>query len=514
MNGAETLVETLLAGGVEICFANPGTSEMHFVAALDKYPDMRCVLCLFEGGATGAADGYYRMKEEVAATLLHLGPGLANGVANLHNARKAKSGILNIVGDHASYHLKYDSPLKGDLAGISNAVSHWTHSTADAFSVANDGATAMRAARSNGGQIATLILPANTAWNKAAAPVSTMAPPQLHRPAADQIVNAAKALSQPGAGLFLGGKALYGQLAQLAGKIASNSGCKILADFLIPRIERGEGAIDLTRLKYPVDENLALLKDVRHIVLCGSNRPVAFFAYPGKPSTPEAVGCQITELCPPDMDYAWTLQALADELGVGSSDNPSIIELDLPELPTGAMSLDKIGQALAVLLPENAIVVDESVTSSGPLVSNTNSARNQDWMHVVGGAIGQGLPVAVGAAVACPDRQVVCLSGDGSAMYTLQSLWTMAREKLNVVNIIFANRGYQILHLELANVGVQEAGRNAARMFDVENPTLDWVALAKGHGVSGESVTDADEFVAALRKGLGTNEPYLIEVVC
>ncbi|MEP0519054.1 MAG: acetolactate synthase large subunit [Hyphomicrobiales bacterium] len=514
MNGAETLVETLLGSGVDVCFANPGTSEMHFVAALDKYPDMRCVLCLFEGGATGAADGYYRMKENVAATLLHLGPGLANGVANLHNARKAKSGVVNIVGDHADYHLKYDSPLKGDLAGISNAISHWTRAAPDALSVAQDGAVAVQAARSNGGQISTLILPANTAWNNAEGPATYLAPKILHRPSNEEVVSAAKVLSQPDACLFLGHKALYGKLAQLAGRIAAKSGCEIVADFLVPRIERGQGAIHLTRMNYPIAENLGILKHIKHMVLCGSNRPVAFFAYPNMPSTPEPHDCHITELCAPDMDYAWTLQALADELGAAPKHKPKLIELDLPEIPTGAMSLEKVGEALAAILPENAIVVDESVTSSGPLVEATKSARNQDWMHVVGGAIGQGLPVAVGAAIACPGRKVVSLMGDGSAMYTLQSLWTMAREELDVVNIIFANRGYQILHLELANVGVLEAGRNAGRMFDVDNPTLDWVSLAKGHGVSAERVTDADEFVKALRKGLATKEPYLIEVVC
>lgn len=514
MNGAETLVETLLNNGVDICFANPGTSEMHFVAALDKYPDMRCILCLFEGGVTGAADGYYRMKEDVAATLLHLGPGLANGVANLHNARKAKSGIVNIVGDHADYHLKYDSPLKSDLKGISNAISHWSHATADAESAAQDGAAAVRAARSKGGQISTLILPANTAWNTAEGPASFVAPPALHRPSNNEIVNAAKSLREPGACLFIGHKALYGKLAQLAGKIAAKSGCEVVADFLVPRIERGEGSIDLTRMNYPISDNLEILKHIKHMVLCGSNRPVAFFAYPGLPSTPEPLGCNITELCLPDMDYAWTLQALADELDVSSATRPATVILDLPTIPTGSMSVAKVGQALSALLPENAIVVDESITNGGPLVEATKNARNQDWMHVVGGAIGQGLPVAVGAAIACPDRKVVSLMGDGSAMYTLQSLWTMARESLNVVNIIFANRGYQILHLELANVGVEEVGRNAARMFDVENPTLDWVALAKGHGVSGECVTTTDEFVSALRKGLATREPYLIEVMC
>lgn len=514
MNGAETLVKTLLKSGVDVCFANPGTSEMHFVAALDQHPEMRCILCLFEGGATGAADGYFRMKQEVAATLLHLGPGLGNGVANLHNAGKARSGVVNIVGDHADYHLKYDSPLRGDLDGISGAISHWTGRAENAASVAADGAAAVQAARSGGGQIATLVLPANTAWDEANGPADPIACRQLERPSNVQIVSAARTLCEPGTALFVGQGALHGSLSQLAGQIAAKSGCELMTDFLVPRIERGSGAVDLTRLKYPIGENVALMRHVRHMVLCGANRPVAFFAYPNKPGTPEPDDCQITELCPPDMDYGWTLQAIADELGVGPADRPTLVSLDLPEVPTGSLTLEKTGAALAALLPENAIVVDESVTSSEPLLAATDTARRQNWLHVTGGAIGFGLPCATGAALACPDQKIVCLTGDGSAMYTLQSLWTMARENLDVVTIVFANRGYQILHDELANVGVKQAGRNAARMFDVEDPTLDWVALAKGHGVAATRVTDMDEFVAALRKGLATTDPYLIEVIC
>ncbi len=514
MNGAETLVKTLLGNGVDICFANPGTSEMHFVAALDEHPEMRCVLCLFEGGATGAADGYYRMKQDVAATLLHLGPGLGNGLANLHNARKARSGIVNIVGDHADYHLKYDSPLKGNLDGISEAISHWTRRATNAASVAGDGAAAVQAARARGGQIATLILPANTAWDEAGDAAAALVPVPLKRPDKDQIVSAAGALRVPGAALFIGQTALHGRLARLAGSIAARTGCELMADFLVPRIERGAGAVALTRLKYPIDDNVALLKNTRHLVLCGAKRPVAFFAYPGKPGTPEPEGCRITELCTPDMDYGWTLEALADELGVGPTDQPSVVSSALPDVPTGSLTLEKTGAALAALLPDNAIIVDESVTSSSPLVEATRAARRQEWLHVAGGAIGSGLPCAVGAALACPERKTVCLTGDGSAMYTVQSLWTMARENLDVVTIVFANRGYQILHLELANVGVDQAGRNAGRMFDVDNPALDWVALANGHGVAAECVSDMDGFVAALRKGLATRDPYLIEVIC
>ncbi len=512
MNGAETLVKTMLSGGVNVCFANPGTSEMHFVAALDRHPEMRCILCLFEGGATGAADGYYRMTGQVPATLLHLAPGFGNGYANLHNAKKARSGIVNIVGDHAVWHQQYESPLKGDTAGISQTVSHFTRVSSDAAMVAQDGADAIRAARSKGGQIATLILPANTAWDEAVAPARVAAPPVLRQPTASHIERAAQALRQPGAALLIDGRALGEDLILIAAQIAALTGCRLLAPYFVPRIRRGAGTIKIERLAYIVEENSAVMARVKTLVLCGAHRPANFFAYPGKPSLPEAEGTHVFDLCAPDMDSAATLYALHRELGA-QADAPRE-PLALPALPTGAMSLDKIGQALAALLPEDAIVVDEGITTSRFLTPPTKTARPHDWLCLMGGAIGSGLPLATGAAVACPDRKVVCLTGDGSAMYTLQCLWTMARENLDVVTLVFANRGYQILRLELANVGVNDVGRNAQRMFDVEGPVLDWVALAKGHGVAGTRVIDADGLVAALQAAFATPGPHLIEVVC
>ena len=513
MNGAESLVRTLLAGGVDTCFANPGTSEMHFVAALDRAPEMRCVLCLFEGGATGAADGWYRMRRDIAATLLHLGPGLANGLANLHNARKAGSGVLNIVGDHTEWHLAHDSPLRGDLDGIARAVSHWTRVSTDAPSVAPDGAEAIRAARSHNGRIATLILRAHAAWEDAAGPAPVASPPPLRRPDPALVTAAARALAEPGAALLIDGPALHGPLAETAGRIAARTGCRLIAPYLVSRIARGAGAPRIERLRYVVEDNVAFLADTTHLVLCGALRPVSFFSYPGKPSLPEPPGCPILDLCTPEMDIAWTLDALAAETGATAT-APARMPLDLPALPTGPTTLDKVGAALAALLPDHAIVVDEAITSGRPLLAPTETARPADWLHVSGGAIGFGLPCATGAALACPDRKVVALMGDGSAMYTLQSLWTMARENLNVLTIVFANRGYQILRAELANVGVEEYGRNAARMFDVENPTLDWVALARGHGVEARRAADIDEFTAALRHGLAAQGPYLIELAC
>ena len=514
MNGAESLVKTCLQSGVDTVFANPGTSEMHFVAALDDHPEMSCVLCLFEGGTTGAADGYFRMKRDVAGTLLHLAPGFGNAFANLHNARKAGSGIFNVVGDHASHHLRYESPLKGDILGISQSVSHWTRISADADAVAQDGAAAIRAARAQNGQIATLVLPADTAWNPAEGPANSPPPPARHRPDTSAIDAAAARLRTPGAALLIGGPALFGPLRRLAGQIAGATGCRLMSDTLIPRLASGAGTTTLNQLVYPITPKIAQLQGTSSITLAGSDRPVAFFAYPGKPSLPEPPGCNVDTLCAPTDDIDWTLQALADAAGVSSGTKADTIQLDLPDLPAGDLTLAKVGQALAHLIPEDAILCNEAVTSGRQVLPHTTTARPHDVLGGTGGAIGLCLPCATGAAIACPDRKVIALTGDGSAMYTLQSLWTMARESLDVTVIVFANRGYQILRDELTNVGVNSYGRNAQAMFDVENPTLDWVALAKGHGVPGVRVDDMADFVKALQGGLASSGPSLIEVAC
>jgi len=514
MNGAESLVATLLKNGVDTVFANPGTSEMHFVAALDSHPGMNCVLCLFEGGVSGAADGYFRMKRDVAGALLHLAPGFGNAFANLHNARKAGSGVVNIVGDHATHHLRYESPLKGDVVGVSQAISHWTRVSPDAASVAGDGAAAIRAARSKNGKIATLILPADTAWSPAAGPAACLPPAPLRRPSAIEIEAAAKRLATPDAALMIGGSALFGPSRRLAGQIAARTGCRLLVDTLVSRLERGAGAPRVDQLTYPVGPKIEQLKQTTSITLVGADRPVAFFAYPGKPSAPEPADCAIFDVCTPEMDIAWTLQALADAAGVTSGTRMQTYDLDLPAIPTGAVTLEKVGRALAALLPENAILCDESISAGPAVIPPSASARPHDILRVTGGAIGVCLPCASGAALACPDRKVVALTGDGSAMYTLQSLWTMARQGLDVTVIVLANRGYQILRDELANVGIERYGPNAQAMFDVANPTLDWVALAKGHGVPGARAEDMESFTRALAAGLESGGPSLIEVVC
>lgn len=513
MNGAATLVRTLLNSGIRVCFANPGTSEMHFVAALDAHPDMRCILCLFEGGVTGAADGYYRMTGQIAVSLLHLAPGFANGFANLHNARKARSAMMTVMGEHATHHMQHESPLKGDTIGIAEAVSHSVVRPMRAADVAGHAAHAIHQARSNGGQIATLILPADTAWNDSdQAAVAAPPPPPPRKPVDGAIAAAADVLRLPGAVLMVDGPALRRPLADLASAIAATTGARLMCPYFVSRIERGAGTVPFEPLRYPVDETVALLADTKAMVLIGAAVPTAFFAYPGKPGLLAPEDCLMLHLCAPDMDVAFTLQALADH--VQATAPLPVMPLALPAPPAGAVTLEKLGAAIAALLPAGAVVVEEAITSARPLIDATRGARPHDWLCLMGGAIGDGLPVAVGAAVAAPDRKVVVLQADGSAMYTLQCLWTMARERLDVVVIVLDNGGYRTLHREMANVGVAQVGRNALRMFDVADPALDWVALARGHGVAGVAVQDMDQFNAAFAAALATPGPHLIAVPC
>ena len=518
MNGADTLVKTLLGNGVTVCFANPGTSEMHFVAALDQHPELRCILCLFEGGASGAADGYFRMSRRVASTLLHLAPGFGNAFANLHNARKAGSGVLNIVGDHATWHQPYETPLRGDTAAISATISHWTRMVRCAADVAQDGADAIAAARSNAGQIATLILPADTAWDTVPTVATAISPPPepLRHPDPEQIAAAATALRLPGAMLLLDGPVLWTDLRLVAARIAKVTGCQLVCPCFAARIGRGQGALRVRRMAFRIADNIRAMADVPALVLCGTDRPAGFFAYPGLPSVPEPAGCAVLNLCGPDMDSGWTLQALAQALGCAdlALDAADLQPLALPPVPGGPVTLPKLGQAMAALLPQDAIVVDEMISSGPAVAPEMLGARAHDWLNISGGSIGYGLPCAVGAAVACPGRKVLALQADGSGMYTLQSLWTMARERLDVTVVIFANRGYQILRHEMAAVGVTDPGQNARAMFDISGPDLDWVALAQGHGVDGVRVADMDQFAAAFGGAMQAKGPFLIEVNC
>ena len=514
MNGAESLVQTLVDSGVDVCFSNPGTSEMHFVAAVDKVAAMRPILTLFEGVATGAADGYGRIAGRPAATLLHLGPGLANGLANLHNARRASTPIVNIVGDHATYHLQYDAPLTSDLAGFARPVSGWIHSSTSALSVASDGARAVQAARNAPGQIATLILPADTAWNDAEGPapkLPVLEPAKVSSRAVDDV---AKALlnGKRTAILIRDAAALTREGLAFAGRIAAKSNARILCDTFTPRIQRGAGIVALERIPYFAEQIVEFLKDVEQLVLVGAKPPVTFFAYPGKPSwcTPE--GARIFYLSHMHEDGFAALAAVADAIGA-PREPVHRAALKRPDLPTDRFNAYTAGQIIARFLPEGAIVSDEAATSGAGAALFTTNAPAHDHMSLMGGAIGQGVPVATGAAVAAPGRKVVALQGDGGGMYTLQALWTQAREKLDVTTVIFANRSYAILNIELARVGAGNPGPKTLSMLDLHNPELNWVSLANGMGVEASRATSNAEFAAQFEDAMQTRGPRLIEAV-
>ncbi len=513
MNGAESLVKTLLDSGLDTCFTNPGTSEMHFVAALDHVPGMRSILVLQEGVATGATDGYYRMAGKPACTLLHLGPGLANGLSNLHNAKKAGSGVVNIVGEHAVTHIELDAPLTSDIEGIAGPVSHWVHTSLSSADVGADAAKAVHAANIAPGQVATLMLPSDTAWNEGGAVAHPLE--REARPAFDEakLEDALAALSGPDSLLLLGGAALGEKTLEVAGKIAAKTGCALLCEWANARLERGAGRVAIDRVPYPIDQALETLKPFKRIVLIGARAPIGFFAYPGKPAILTAEGTQIIPLCETSQDIAGALDALCHGADATGSAPAHVAQSVTPDKPSGPLEPGGIAAVLGRTIPENAIVVDEAITTGRSFFPSTAGAPKHTWLNNCGGSIGYGMPVAIGAAVACPDRKVMALVGDGSAMYTPQALWTMAREGLDVTTVIFANRVYKILRGELTNVGVTNAGPKAMDMLSLDQPTLQFVDLARSMGVEAVQVSDCEALELAIETGLATKGPYLIEAV-
>jgi acetolactate synthase-1/2/3 large subunit len=514
MNGARALLSTLVDAGVDVCFANPGTSEMHFVAALDDVPAMRGILCLFEGVVTGAADGYGRVADRPAATLLHLGPGLGNGLANLHNARRAHTPIVNVVGDHATYHARYDAPLQSDIASIAGPVSGWYRSTARADDVAGDAADALAAAMGPPGCVATLVLPADASWSQSS---TGPCPPRPVRRRtvvpADTVDEVAKALrSGERTALLLGGSALRADGLHAASRVADATGSALLGETFPANLERGAGIPAVERLAYFAEMAQAQLEGVRHLILVDSTPPVSFFAYPDKASDLVPVGCTVHTLARPGEDATGALESLAEAVGApadGGTPAPAL----RPDRPTGALTTESLAAAVGAVLPEGTVVVDEGNTSGLFVPAATAGAPRHDWLTLTGGAIGIGLPMATGAAVAAPDRPVLCLQADGSAMYTIQALWTQAREGLNVTTVVLSNRSYAILNIELHRVGADAGGPQARRLLDLTEPDLDFCALAQGMGVPAHRAESAEDLVTALESGFAGAGPSLIEVL-
>jgi len=511
VNGAEALIETLYNAGVRVCFANPGTSEMQLVAAIDKHPDMRGVLGLFEGVVTGAADGYGRMADKPAATLLHLGPGFGNGAANLHNARRACSPVINIVGDHATYHREFDAPLTSDVEGAARPFSNWVKTSASADGLAADGGEAFAQSMRYPGAVATLIAPANFAWEDAKGAATAPAP--ATEPEADAaLVNKAAAALKSGeaCALFLGGMALREDALNEAGRISEATGARILCETFASRLQRGAGRVPVERLPYFGEMAADYLKGLKRLVFVGAKPPVAFFAYPGKPGWLSPADAEIVELADARTDALHALRALADALGAPKTHSKAQAPF-IPPKANGKLDPAGVAAALAELCPKDAIIIDEAATAGLATFPMTTGMAPHDWLMLTGGSIGFGLPAGVGASIACPDRKVICLQADGSAMYTVQALWTMAREKLDVTTIILNNASYAILNIELARVGAQNPGPKALSLLDLSNPMLDWVELSHGMGVPAVRARTAEEFRSALKEALEIKGPRLVE---
>ena len=513
MNGAEKLLETLVASGVDVCFSNPGTSEMQLVSAIGNNEGMRSILCLFEGVVSGAADGFGRMADRPALTLLHVGSGFSNSMANLHNAKRARTPLVNIVGDHASYHLKYDAPLTSDVPAHANICSDWVRVSESPDDLAASGAQAVQAAMQGAGRIATLIAPANHAWDEAAGTASALPLEQPGRVSDEQIDRVSGALSAgKRSALLLGGKALREDGLEAAGRVAKAAGARILSETFPARMQRGAGRVAVERLQYFSEHVSEQLQGLEQLVLVGANAPVSFFAYPGKPGWLVPDSCEVIELAGPDEDLSNALEAVAEQLDAAEPADTTPAAPPGPP-PSGPLTPVAIGQSLTQLMPENAIVSDEANTCGLGLFPATVQAPPHDWLMLTGGAIGQGLPLALGAAIACPDRKVVALEADGSAMYTIQALWSMARENTDVAVVIMNNRSYAILNIELARVGAGAPTQKTLSMLDLSRPDIDWVALSESLGVPAVRASSAEEFHAQFAEALAATGPRLIEAM-
>ncbi len=513
-NGAQALMQTLADAGIEVCFSNPGTSEMHFVAALDSEPRMRAVLALFEGVATGAADGYARMADKPAAVLLHLGCGLGNGLANLHNARKGKVPIVNIVGDHATYHMPLDAQLQSDIETVARNVSPgFVRTSMQTEDLCRDAVEAIQAARGLPGQVATLILPADVSWGDGGKAEPPPPPPQPESASAETVAAIAGTIGKGDkTALLLGGRALREPALLAAAKIAAHSGVKVLTEVFPTRLERGAGRPPVERLAYLAELAALQLTGLDHLILVDAKAPVSFFAYPGKASELVPEGCQVHSLSDPSQDASASLEKLAAALGADKSE-PALQPAGRPGRPRGKLTAEKVCKAVGHLMPENAILVDEAITSGLMLPVMTAGAPAHDLITLTGGAIGQGLPNAIGAAIACPDRPVIALIGDGTAMYTIQALWTMARGNLDVTAIIFNNQSYSVLNVELERVGADEVGDKARSQLNLSGPDLDFTRLAQGMGVHAVRAETAEGFCQALEYAITHPGPHLIDAV-
>jgi acetolactate synthase I/II/III large subunit len=515
MNGAQALFKALTDAGLDTCFANPGTSEMQLVYEIGTTEGVRAVLCLQENTVTGAADGYARMAGKPAFTLLHVGSGFANGLANLHNAGRANTTMVNVVGANATYHqpnFPEHEFINGKILDLARVVSHWAQEAKSASDLAVLGAMAARYSRIGAGKICTVVAPTNCHWDPAVAPPVPAAPMETPKVSPQTIQDMVALLSNgKRTAILLGSHALYGDGLELAGRIAAKTGADLLAETTPSRLARGEGRVPVEKIPYLPEEAVPFLKKYAQLILVGGLFPVTTFAYKGKPVIKVPSDCQVTTLATVDHDILTALGDLAN--AVGAPSQPAARRVRATGAPPAGVLTDvAVGQSIGLLLPENAIVVIDSPTTEGALYHGTEGARAHDYLFAVcGGAIGGGFPVALGAAVACPDRKTVVLEGDGSGMYTPQALWSMAREKADITVVVMKNDNYGILNIELARVREGDPNEKMLSMLRIDNPSLDWVKLAEAQGVPATRATTAEEFHKQLEAAMSTKGPRLIE---
>ena len=537
-NGACGVVRTLVAGGVEVMFANPGTTEMLVVDALDSVEGLRAILCLHETVCTGAADGYGRMAGKAACTLLHLGVGLANGSANLHNARRAGAPVVNLVGDMASWHVAKDPLLASDIEGLASFTGcFYRASGADPDGLSDDVADALVAVRdyrAGESRVATVALAHDATRDPLSKP---WAPPELlatlEQPGGDvktlfersielhneryggndaipaHVKACGAALTTSNAALFVGGAGLCDEEALNAcSAIAAATGCALVVENAFARVDRGGHRPRFVRVPYFPKDARTYLAKFETVVLVGARKPVAMFGYDDGVS--DLVGLDGQQVLEIDaMDVPGALRYLAGTLGGAPPPPPPAAAA--PKRPKGKLSAYKLCQALACTQPADAIVVDESLTSGGSYWDLSLSCAPFSHLTLTGGSIGIGPPLSVGCAVACPGRRVVDFQADGSGLYSTPAFWTMAAERLDVTVLVCKNDVYQILKVEQQKQNLPTAKPNAKKLTNLSGPSVDWVALAKGYGLDATSVSTAEDLLAALEHSFATPGPYLIE---
>ncbi|OPY10820.1 MAG: putative acetolactate synthase large subunit IlvX [Syntrophaceae bacterium PtaB.Bin038] len=514
MNGAEALLKTIETAGIDACFANAGTTEMPMILAFDSITGIRPMLGLFEGVCSGAADGYGRLKEKPALCLLHLGPGLANGIANLHNARRARTPLLNVIGEHASWHVDADAPLAMDIESLCKTFSGWQRTVRSVETIARDTADAIEA--SLRGQIASLIVPCDLQWKEYRGDIPAVKRPVPDPPDRRAIESAAAMLkSSDRTALVMNGRALRRRGLEAAGRIKAAAGCDLFCINFPAYVDRGAGIVPVARVPYFPEPAAALLAPYRAVVLAGTDEPVNFFGYEGQRSNPIAPGVPKLRIDGEAQDAAETLEALADELGAPGGDalGTIVAGFKVPDVPSGTLTPETACLTLAALQPEGAIIMDEGLTAGMPYFPLGATLAPHSYFMLTGGAIGQGMPSATGASVACPDRPVINLQADGSAMYTVQSLWTQAQGGMNVTTLICSNRSYNIINVELQRAGISSAGPRVRAFTDLGNPPIDWPSLSRGLGVPGVTVETAEDLARELRRALEEPGPHLIEMI-